>query len=97
MTIVPSVHQARQVTGVRSAIVQGRTVTLRPTLDTPEFLKLHLSSADNIQFILNKYLAGSLQLKLNDLVRAIDVECTVKGIPTITNEFYRHNYAGFLF
>jgi hypothetical protein len=97
MAIMPYVHRGPEVTAVR--IVLGGTKRLRPTPNGPYIpkLSLKLSNADNTHLMFSKDIVEIFQLKLSELVRAINVECTIKVILTITNHFYRHNHAGFLF
>jgi hypothetical protein len=77
MAITPSVHRGPQVTD--TSIVLGGTKSLRPMLNDPYFPKfsLKLSNADNTHLIFSNHRDEIFQFKLNELVRAINVECTV--------------------
>lgn len=69
--ITPYVNRGSLVTG--ECTVEGETERFRPTPNALKFL-LKSSNADTIQLMLSNDLVESLQLRLNELVREIDVE-----------------------
>jgi hypothetical protein len=83
MALMSNVHRGPEVTGV--SIVLGETEKLTPYDSYRPNLSLKLSNADNTHLIFSKDLVEIFHIKLNELVRSINVECIIKGFLTITN------------